>query len=186
MYITVVSTKNLHIECLTFFSKCPSYTIWPFYWVLLGKTNFIYHRCLRLNNSRDSLTIRGRVTHDSGSELCTSSNNGLSIITGVSIVYSIVCSGADQRKHPSSMSLAFVRGMLPFDAVFTWDKCSYCVLWALAKVCSMHSLWGRDKMPLFSDNIFNFILLISYLIQISMIFSKGPSSNTPPSVQTMA
>ena len=32
-------------------------------------------------------------------------------ITGVSIVYSTVCSGAVQRKHQSSASLAFVRGI---------------------------------------------------------------------------
>ena len=32
-------------------------------------------------------------------------------ITIVSIVYSTVCSGADQRKHQSSASLAFVRGI---------------------------------------------------------------------------
>ena len=32
-------------------------------------------------------------------------------ITGVSIVCSLVCSGADQRKHQSSASLAFVRGI---------------------------------------------------------------------------
>ena len=32
-------------------------------------------------------------------------------ITGVSIVYSTVCSGADQRKYHSSASLAFVRGI---------------------------------------------------------------------------
>ena len=32
-------------------------------------------------------------------------------ITGVSIVYSTVCSGADHRKHQSSVSLAFVRGI---------------------------------------------------------------------------
>ena len=32
-------------------------------------------------------------------------------ITGVSIVYSTVCSGADQRKHQSSASLALVRGI---------------------------------------------------------------------------
>ena len=31
-------------------------------------------------------------------------------ITGVTIVYSTVCSGADQRKHQRSASLAFVRG----------------------------------------------------------------------------
>ena len=54
--------------------------------------------------------------------------------TGVSIVYSIVCSGVDRRKHQSSVLLAFVRGiqrwpvnspqkwpvtrkMLPFDDV---------------------------------------------------------------------
>ena len=33
-----------------------------------------------------------------------------SLITGVSIVCSTVCSGADQRKHQSSASLAFLRG----------------------------------------------------------------------------
>ena len=32
-------------------------------------------------------------------------------ITGVSIVYSIVCSGADQRKHQCSASLTFVSGI---------------------------------------------------------------------------
>ena len=32
-------------------------------------------------------------------------------ITGVSIVYSIACSGADQRKHQSSASMAFVKGI---------------------------------------------------------------------------
>ena len=36
----------------------------------------------------------------------------VSQITGVSIVYSTVCSGADQRKQKSSESLAFVRGIL--------------------------------------------------------------------------
>ena len=35
----------------------------------------------------------------------------LSQITGVSIVYLAICSGADQRKHQSSASLAFVRGI---------------------------------------------------------------------------
>ena len=36
-------------------------------------------------------------------------------MTGISIVHSTVCSGADQRKHQSSASLAFVRG-------FTGDR----------------------------------------------------------------
>ena len=34
-----------------------------------------------------------------------------SYITGVSIVYSTFCSGADQRQHQRSVSLAFVRGI---------------------------------------------------------------------------
>ena len=46
-------------------------------------------------------------------------------ITSLTIVYSTVYSGADQRKHQSSTSLAFVRGihrpvtrkMFPFDDV---------------------------------------------------------------------
>ena len=35
----------------------------------------------------------------------------VSQITGVTIVYLTVCSGADQRKHQSSMSVAFLRGI---------------------------------------------------------------------------
>ena len=58
-------------------------------------------------------------------------------ITGISIVCSTVCSGADQRKHQSSASVVFVRGihrwpvdsphkgpvtrkMFPFDDVIMW------------------------------------------------------------------
>ena len=61
-------------------------------------------------------------------------------ITGVLVVYSIVCSDADQRKHQSSASLAFVGGirrwsvtaphkgpptrkMFPFDDVIMHKKC---------------------------------------------------------------
>ena len=62
-------------------------------------------------------------------------------ITGISFVYSIVCSDADQRKHQSSASLAFVRGihlrqvnsphkgpvtrkMFPFDDVIMYTLCA--------------------------------------------------------------
>ena len=41
------------------------------------------------------------------------------LITGVSIVCSTVCSGADQRKHQSSASLAFVRPVTR--KVFSFD-----------------------------------------------------------------
>ena len=49
-------------------------------------------------------------------------------ITSVSIVCSTVCSGTDQRKHQSSTSLAFVRGIhwWPLDSLhkgpITWKK----------------------------------------------------------------
>ena len=39
-------------------------------------------------------------------------------ITGVSVVYSTVCSGADEWKYESSVSLAFVRG------IHRWTLCS--------------------------------------------------------------
>ena len=41
-------------------------------------------------------------------------------ITGASIVWLAVCSGADQRKHPRSASLALVRGNPPLDDVIMW------------------------------------------------------------------
>ena len=56
-------------------------------------------------------------------------------ITSLAIIYSIVHAGADQRKHQSSVSLAFVRGihrwpvnwpitrtMFPFDDVIMWKR----------------------------------------------------------------
>ena len=63
-------------------------------------------------------------------------------ITSLTIVYSIVYSGADQRKHESSASLAFVQGihrgprkwpatrkMFPFDDVIMMDNCHYwCII----------------------------------------------------------
>ena len=45
-------------------------------------------------------------------------------ITRVSIVYSTVCSGTDQRKHKSSVSLAFVRGNSPGTGVFPAHRAS--------------------------------------------------------------
>ena len=44
-------------------------------------------------------------------------------ITSLTIVYSTVCSGADQRKHQSSVSLAFVRGIhrWPVNSPHKWS-----------------------------------------------------------------
>ena len=67
-------------------------------------------------------------------------------ITGVSIVHSTLCSGANQRKYQSSASLAYVRGihrspvnsshkgpvtrkMLPFDDVIMWGMMVRMISW---------------------------------------------------------
>ena len=81
-------------------------------------------------------------------------------ITSLTIVYSTVYSDADQRKHQSSASLAFVRGihrrpvyspqkwpvtrkMFPFDGAIMW-------WWSSKTVKPIHN--GRH----FADSIFNF------------------------------
>ena len=73
-------------------------------------------------------------------------------ITSLTIVYSTVCSVADQRKHQSSASLVFVRGirrwrvnsphngpvtrkLFPFDDVIVTKRCSYFA------VLLMRDLW---------------------------------------------
>ena len=45
-------------------------------------------------------------------------------ITGVLVVCSTVCSGADKKNHQSSASLAFARGihLFPFDDVIMWKR----------------------------------------------------------------
>ena len=42
-------------------------------------------------------------------------------ITSQAIIYSTVCSGTDQRKPLSSASLAFVRGIHPWEEIFSFD-----------------------------------------------------------------
>ena len=49
----------------------------------------------------------GNLSHHSNVIICTMASQ----ITSLTIVYSTVYSGADQRKHQSSASLAFVRGI---------------------------------------------------------------------------
>ena len=88
-------------------------------------------------------------------------------ITGVSIVYQIVCSGEDQRKHQSTASLAFVRRiyrwpmnsphkgivrrkMFPFDDVIMMKKSvdktvnvfTHCCLKVLVKARIWPRFWG--------------------------------------------
>ena len=82
-------------------------------------TNFItsYHGSWHLDNFRYSHLWYLRQNDDSFVSVIQKHYSDVimsmiaSQITGVSIVYSTVCSDADQRKHQGSASLAFVRGI---------------------------------------------------------------------------
>ena len=93
-----VQKSNIHLspvgKCTSSFSlpgRCPLIS-----WFTLLERFCLPWRKLKLPISRYSDVIMGAIT---------------SQITGVSIVYSTVCLGADQRKHQSSASLTFVRGI---------------------------------------------------------------------------
>ena len=96
-------------------------------------------------------------------------------ITSLTIVYSTVYSGADQRKHQSSVSLAFVRGMtgefphkgpvtrkmFPFDDVIIWFTLIPFASWFLlpalplnyALSCSENGLVPQKRIKtIFSQN----------------------------------
>ena len=83
-------------------------------------------------------------------------------ITSLAIVYSIVYSDADQRKHQSSASLAFVRGihrgpvnfphkgpvtrkMFPFDDVIMATEYGVRCLWTDIYWCLRHIHWNAYR-----------------------------------------
>ena len=86
-------------------------------------------------------------------------------ITSLTIVYLTVYLGADQRKHQSSASLAFVRGihrspvkMFPFDDVIMSRKnvfpCSYsCDRYKMLHTARQLSLRGNWKNVLIRKNV---------------------------------
>ena len=97
-------------------------------------------------------------------------------ITGISIVYSTVCSGADQRKHPSSATLAFVRGihrwpvnspikgpvapkMFPFDDVIMITI----MLHRREHNLSIHANWGIKVIMLIYCRTKYYIYVAHYL-----------------------
>ena len=108
-------------------------------------------------------------------------------ITNLTIVYSIVYSDADQRKHQSSMSLAFVRGihrgpvnsphkwpvtrkMFPFDDVIMWQfillqMCSKCVQMCSSKYCK--------KWHLFSSTVIHKLFTIFRLVFFLPHFTRN-------------
>ena len=97
-------------------------------------------------------------------------------ITGVSIICSPVCSGADQRKHQSSASLAFGRGIdrWPVDSphkgpvmpkMFPFDD-------VIMKFCIYIILIYTNRYKIYAHWIF------SCLWVLAVFFYKGPYSLT--------
>ena len=72
-------------------------------------------------------------------------------ITSLAIVYSTVCSGADQRKHQSTASLAFVRGIHrgPVNSPHKWPATRKCfhlmtsswIHWPQRDVLTLIKIW---------------------------------------------
>ena len=86
-------------------------------------------------------------------------------ITSVSIVYSIVCSGVDQRKHQSSASLAFVRGIhrwpvnSPHKGPVTRKMCPFDDV-----IMEWHFIWGTLHIITFQYGAMWFSLSFFILI----------------------
>ena len=90
-------------------------------------------------------------------------------ITGVSIVCSAVCSGANQRKHQSSVSLVFVRGIhrssdSSAENVSIW-WCHHGAGWYLLSPCDVlkTSIWNAISLGIFPYLLLIWCLLILYL-----------------------
>ena len=85
--------------------------------VSLGKLLNNQSRCRRFETPRHHVKALWRYHNQTQASLVHYNDVIMSTITSqitsLTIVYSTVYSGADQRKHQSSASLAFVRGMEP-------------------------------------------------------------------------
>ena len=81
----------------------------------IHKHSFTLDRCrrsLRMEDTDEHQKMQTYYAHCSDVIMSTTTSQ----ITDVSIVYSTVCSGADQRKHQNSASLAYGRGIHRFPA----------------------------------------------------------------------
>ena len=113
-------------------------------------------------------------------------------ITSLTIVYSTVYSDADQRKHQSSASLAFVWQMASnAEIVSIWwrhhdERCKQ-MLYSLHKINTLRPRLNCRHCPY---DILKWIILNENVwtsLKISLkVFPIGPINNTPALVQMMA
>ena len=125
-------------------------------------------------------------------------------ITGISIVYSTVCSDADQRKHQSSASLALVRGihrwpvhsphkgpvtqkMFPFDYINITKKNTHDLPTMTAPWWSFPTKWPRHDIlwPRALYRVYNCgEVLYPYNIYtpLAPYLTHPPSSNNYPAI----
>ena len=107
-------------------------------------------------------------------------------ITWVSIVYSTVCSGADRRKHQSSASLAFVRGILRWpmnspnkkasnaENVSIWWHYHEVTLWLTIQTQINFPIQDEPKLKdLLSPKNINQETLIAYVREATNIATDG-------------
>ena len=124
-------------------------------------------------------------------------------ITSLTIVYSAVYSGADQRKHQSSASLAFVRGIhrWPGNSPHKWPvtrkmfRFDYVIMWSVFFFlfrCRPINLthWGPDKMAAIFHTTFRIFFLnenawIAFTLSLKFV-PKGPINNIPELVHIIA
>ena len=100
-------------------------------------------------------------------------------ITSISIVYSTVYSGADQRTHHSSASMAFVREihrgpvtrkMFPFDAVIMQPVCFSDVMYHMVSLLVLHI--SQLSIYTYISSIYHMYLMWSTKIFDLMMDSK--------------
>ena len=105
-------------------------------------------------------------------------------ITGVSVVFSIICSCADQRNHQKSASLAFVRGIHQWSVNSLHKGPVTRKMFPLNDVI-MHCVRDQMVTVIFKWTLWNSNLRV--LREISLTFvPMGPVDNTASMVHEMA
>ena len=97
-------------------------------------------------------------------------------ITSLTIIYSIVYSGADQRKHQSAVSLVFVRGIHQWPANSRANNAEnfyhlMTALWISALETNFKEVW--IKFWTFSLNVFGNVICKMWASLLSLIYMDG-------------